>query len=157
MQLCRRTSIERTPMEYGSRVFEKKEYVALKRILNFNKHCEGFLPKDVFEVLRDGLAKALVKNNEEMPRTIVRLNSKVTLSGKNGRTRTVQLVLPSEKNNERGRISVISSLGANLIGLGVGHRVLLGVPHGSNAVEIVKVVSPNSTEVDLIYGSDLLP
>lgn len=143
-------------MEYGGRVFEKREYIVLKRILNFHRHYDDFLSKEVFHILSDGLARASIKNNEEMPSTIVRLNSKVTLANEDGQTFTVRLVLPSEKNNGVKSLSVISVLGANLIGLKVGERVLNGLPPQSNTVEIVEVERPGRLATNIVFGMDPL-
>ncbi|WP_149304733.1 GreA/GreB family elongation factor [Pareuzebyella sediminis] len=148
-------SIEIEPMDHDNRVFEKRDYVALKRILNFHRHCEDFLQKDVFEILKEGLTQALVKNDEEMPSAIVRLNSKVTLTDEDGQTPTVQLVLPSEKNRDKGKVSVISTLGANLIGFAVGHKVSIEVLPKHKILEIVQVSGPNHRRVpDTISGMD---
>ena len=57
----------------------------------------------------------------DMPSGHVRLNSRVTFLDENSRRiREVQLVIPAKANVAEGRISILTSMGAALYGLGDG-------------------------------------
>jgi len=59
-----------------------------------------------------------------LPRNVVALGSHVVFTdASNGITRRVQLVLPAEADIGQGRISVLSLVGAGLIGLKAGQSI----------------------------------
>ncbi len=142
-------------MKYGSLILEKKEYVALKRILNFHRHYEDPVHKEALERLKEGLQKALVIDEEETPGDVVRLYSAVTLSPGDGQSQTVQLVLPSEENKRTNKISVLSTLGAHLMGLAVSDTLQTGVPSNMQTLRIARVERPPEISADLYSRMDL--
>ena len=59
-----------------------------------------------------------------MPRNVVALGSHVTFTdGASGATRRMQLVMPAEADIGQGRISILSLVGAGLIGLRAGQSI----------------------------------
>ncbi|MFL6755789.1 MAG: GreA/GreB family elongation factor [Sphingomicrobium sp.] len=75
----------------------------------------------VAALLLEEIERAELHDVSDMPRGHVRLNSRVTfLDEKSRRIREVQLVLPTDANIAEGRISVLTSMGAALYGLGDG-------------------------------------
>lgn len=59
-----------------------------------------------------------------LPRNVVALGSHVTFTdGASGTTRRVQLVMPAEADIGQGRISILSLVGAGLIGLRAGQSI----------------------------------
>ena len=60
----------------------------------------------------------------ELPRNVVALGSQVVFTdAASGATRRVQIVLPAEADIGQGRISVLSLVGAGLIGLKAGQSI----------------------------------
>jgi len=75
----------------------------------------------VAALLLEEIERAELHDVSDMPTGHVRLNSRVTfLDEKSRRIREVQLVLPTDANIAEGRISVLTSMGAALYGLGDG-------------------------------------
>lgn len=67
------------------------------------------------------LERAVVLDTDESDQTFVRLHSRVEYVDLiNGRTRTLEVVPPDEADIDRRRVSVLSPVGAALIGLAVG-------------------------------------
>lgn len=76
---------------------------------------------EVAEYLQEEIHRAEVRPTEEVPDTVVTLGSWVTYQNvDNGSIRTLQLVLPSEADPAQQKISIISPIGAALIGVSVG-------------------------------------
>ena len=63
--------------------------------------------------------------------------------------KTVQLVWPEDRSSDPGRISVLSPLGAALIGLRVGDQMPYFVAGSMNVVRIESVKGPESNVVPL--------
>ena len=81
----------------------------------------------------------------EMPADVVTLGSEVTFREQD-RTRTVQIVAPEDADIERGRISVLTPVGAALLGLTVGQKISWDMPDKRVAVlEVLAVRQPNDT------------
>jgi regulator of nucleoside diphosphate kinase len=69
-------------------------------------------------LLAEEIARATVCTEQDMPARIVRLGSIVRYRDLlSGRQRRVQLVLPPDADMDEGRISILSPIGAALIGL----------------------------------------
>lgn len=78
----------------------------------------------------------------EVPDDVVTLGSEVTFRH-GDRTQTVQIVAPEEADIEQRRISVLTPVGAALLGLAVGQRIDWELPDERAAVlEVVAVRQP---------------
>ncbi len=79
----------------------------------------------------------------QMPRDVVALGSQVTFTDEaSGITRTVQIVLPAEADIGRGRISILSLVGAGLIGLRPGQSIDWPMQDGRLRRLLVTAASP---------------
>lgn len=75
--------------------------------------------------------RAKVHDRAKLPKDVVSIGSKVTfVDDNNGTIRTVQLVLPGEADIEAGRVSVMTPVGAGLIGMSVGRTIDWPCPDG---------------------------
>jgi len=77
------------------------------------------------QMLAEELDRAFVVRVDDTDQPFVRLHSQVEyLDLPSGRTRTLEVVPPEEADIDRGRVSVLSPVGAALIGLAAGdsHR-----------------------------------
>jgi regulator of nucleoside diphosphate kinase len=73
------------------------------------------------EILSQELDRAVVVGPDNTDRPFVGLHSQVEyLDLSSGRTRTLAVVPPDEADIDRGRVSVLSPVGAALIGLAAG-------------------------------------
>ena len=79
-------------------------------------------PADGGGGLREELERAQVR--AKVPDTVVAMNSTVEfLDDAHGETRTVQLVYPKEADIAANKVSVLSPVGAGLIGLKAGQSI----------------------------------
>lgn len=76
-------------------------------------------------LLLDELERAQVKPDHLVPDDVVGMNATVEfIDESHGHSRTVQLVYPAEADINAGRISVLTPIGAGLIGLAAGQSIL---------------------------------
>ncbi|MCA1405716.1 nucleoside diphosphate kinase regulator [Ensifer sp. IC3342] len=87
---------------------------------------------DVAEALLSELERAQVSAHD-LPTDSVQMGSTVAFDADNGFAKEVTLVYPGEADIEAGRISVLTPIGAALIGLSVGQSIdwldRAGKPH----------------------------
>lgn len=77
------------------------------------------------------VARATVVPSETAPRDVVAMGSKVTFrDDATGQDRTVTLVYPDEADMTEGRVSVLTPVGAALIGLSVEQSIERQTPDG---------------------------
>lgn len=74
-------------------------------------------------------------------RGLVRMGSRVTYrDNRTGEARDIVLVYPHEANIERNRISVLTPVGAALIGLSIGQRIEFQTPgHQTRSITVLNV------------------
>ncbi|MBY0560878.1 nucleoside diphosphate kinase regulator [Hyphomicrobium sp.] len=78
----------------------------------------------VSELLMSEIARATVHRAARMPSDVVTMHSTVEFTDEgSGAERTVQLVYPAEADISNGRISILTPVGAGLIGLREGHSI----------------------------------
>lgn len=88
-------------------------------------------PAFVREYLRRELSRADVVDDPALPSDIVRIAAAVTFrDDQAGRTRTVTLVYPAAEDAARGHVSVMTPIGAALIGLKAGQSIDWIAPSG---------------------------
>ena len=97
-------------------------------------------------LLLDEIERAQVVTDREAPDDVVRMHSTVEfIDEAHGQTRTVQLVYPSEADIGAGRVSVLTPIGAGLIGLRPGQEICWPDRDGRERIlRILRVVSPGS-------------
>ena len=126
-------------MKYGSLILEKKEYVYVKRILNISGYAENFETQKSLQRLSDELKIALVVDEEDVPEDVIGFNSTVVMFFEDGKERSIQLVSPSEKSKKEDEISILSPLGAALLGYSEGDTIEWDFPTGKQSLKIVEV------------------
>jgi regulator of nucleoside diphosphate kinase len=78
---------------------------------------------DVANELLEELERAQIVDDKDVPTDVVRMGSTVTFKSDDGHTRTLKLVWPADESLDQHRISVITPVGAALIGLGAGQSI----------------------------------
>ncbi|MGE0621267.1 MAG: nucleoside diphosphate kinase regulator [Pseudomonadales bacterium] len=87
-------------------------------------------PKSV-SLLHDELDNATVVAEGQLPADVVAMGSTVSFRDiDTGAESTVELVYPSQADASQGRISILAPVGAALIGLRIGERIVWPVPNG---------------------------
>lgn len=79
---------------------------------------------DVYGYLSDELDRAMVVAPDEIARSVVTMNAGVTFRDETtGQTRCVTLVYPQQADLADGKLSVLTPIGAALIGVAAGHSI----------------------------------
>lgn len=79
----------------------------------------------VCELLLGEIDRARVLPDSDVPPDVVGMNSLVEfLDERQGRQRTVKLVYPGEADISSGKVSVLTPIGAGLIGLSPGQEIM---------------------------------
>lgn len=104
---------------------------------------------DTADALLYELDRALVVPDGRIPNDAVRMGSTVHYRTSEGDTRQVVLVYPAEANISEGRISVLTPVGAALIGLSTGQSITWLTRDGRKQVlTVLAVIPPRPTEND---------
>ena len=80
------------------------------------------LPEVANELLAE-MERAKVVEAKAVPADVVRMGSIVTFEQDDGHTRRMTLVYPAEEDIDEKRLSVMTPIGAALVGLGVGQSI----------------------------------
>jgi regulator of nucleoside diphosphate kinase len=95
------------------------------------------------EFLRFVLGRARTVPDDELSREIVRMNSTVKYRTDDGWERTVTLVYPQQADAAAGMTSILSTMGAALIGLRLGQTItLMGWDGAFREVTVLSVDAP---------------
>ncbi|MGQ3672774.1 nucleoside diphosphate kinase regulator [Xanthobacter sp. TB0136] len=101
---------------------------------------------DVAEELLTELERAKVVPAKRLPATAVRMGSTITYKA-NGAERTVSLVYPGDADIAAGRISIMTPIGAALIGLSEGQSITWTARDGRpNELEVLSVKNVEEAE-----------
>jgi len=113
----------------------EKDLLRLKNILSFQK-------SDEFENLEIELERAKIITDANVPDDLVTMNSKFRfLNIQENKEMVITIVYPHESNFAEGKISVLASLGAALIGLREGQEINWMFPDGkTRTLKILEVL-----------------
>jgi len=100
---------------------------------------------DVATLLLDELERAEACSSDEMPPTVVNIGSNVTFRyNDNGQSRTVRLVFPNDADISKGWVSVLTPIGATLLGLAEGDQMEWTTRYGeARSLTILTVNEPS--------------
>ena len=100
---------------------------------------------DVATLLLDELERAEACSSDEMPPTVVNIGSEVTFRyNDNGQSRTVRLVFPNDADISKGWVSVLTPIGATLLGLAEGDQMEWTTRYGeARSLTILTVNEPS--------------
>lgn len=97
---------------------------------------------DVAQELLDEMDRAKVVKAGNVPVDVVRMGSTVTFKSDDGTTRTLKLVYPADESLDEHRISVMTPVGAALIGLSEGQSISWTARDGKHhRLTVTKVAS----------------
>ncbi len=108
------------------------------RLLAVAERARGAAPQ-LAERLLEEIERADLRPTDAMPTNVVTIGSIVTFRDGN-RTQTIEIVMPHDADVDRGRVSVVTPMGAALLGLTAGQRISWELGYGKIAVvEVVEV------------------
>jgi regulator of nucleoside diphosphate kinase len=97
--------------------------------------------------LLEELKSAQIMKEEQLPDDVVCLDSEVEIQETNsGQKFTFQIVLPSEANMKKNRVSVFAPIGVALLGYRTGAKVQWEMPNGIKIFDILKVTHKASNQ-----------
>ena len=86
---------------------------------------------DLAEQILDEVNRARIHKDGALPKDVVAIGSEVEyLDDSTGEKRRLTLVLPPEADIEAGKISIMTPVGAGLIGMSVGREISWPTPDG---------------------------
>ncbi|ETN96485.1 regulator of nucleoside diphosphate kinase [Zhouia amylolytica] len=130
-------------MKYEGIVIEKKEFVILKRLLNTAGYGqEDARGKSIYR-LKQELTTALVYSEEFMPEDVIRFNSVITVASTDGWQKQFTLVMPSDGDFKTNKVSILTPMGAAVIGYAKGDIIDWEFPGGSKQITITEVKQPS--------------
>lgn len=95
---------------------------------------------EVAEELLNEMERAKIVTDGSVPADVVRMGSTVTFRSDDGRERTETLVYPVDEDSTHHKISVMTPVGAALIGLAVGQSISWTARDGrKHQLTVVKV------------------
>jgi regulator of nucleoside diphosphate kinase len=98
-------------------------------------------PPPGLTVLERELAQAVAVKSEDVPATVVTMNSEVEFVDlETAERRSLTIVFPSMADIEVGRVSVLAPLGTALIGSHEGASVAWHTPRGPRQLQVERVV-----------------
>ena len=117
------------------------EYQILRDIVKRNTDTN--LTKDV-QQLSNELDRAIVIQEEELNKKIIRINSEVEfVEEKSKRKMKIQVVLPKNADFNNGKISILAPLATALIGFSENDFVTWNMPNGETKLKILSVSNEN--------------
>ncbi len=113
----------------------EKDLLRIKHVLSFQKSEE-------FENLELELDRAKIISDDIVPPDLVTMNSKIKfLNVEDNKEMIITIVYPSDANFSEGKVSVLASLGAALIGLRVNQEIKWMFPDGkTKTLKLLSVI-----------------
>lgn len=94
-------------------------------------------------LLTQELDRAIINNGDLLDKTIIRINSHVTIEDVAiNKPMKIQIVLPSQSNIKEGKVSVLAPLCIALIGFKENDEVEWQLPSGIKNLKIIAVTNP---------------
>ena len=86
------------------------------------------------------LKNAQIVNAVDMPKDVIRFNSRIMVYSENGWEKSIQLVIPQDKDAKQDKISILTPMGAALFGYSEGDTIEWDFPSGKQVIKIVAVL-----------------
>jgi regulator of nucleoside diphosphate kinase len=111
----------------------------LLKLLNGVQYC-GQKEQGYLECLVEEMERAVVVPPEKVSGDVVTLNTRMRVKDLDSREESlIQLVFPNDGDCDRGKISILTPIGAALIGYCAGDTVEWKVPDGLRRVRIEEI------------------
>lgn len=117
------------------------DFVAIDRMLESHTAKEEEQQK-IAKYLGRELDRADIVPSKDLPKHIVSMYTKVTYAdSKSGGTRTVELVYPHEADINVNKVSLMTPIGAALIGMAIGNSITWYTPDGGEQTMTILAVN----------------
>ncbi len=130
-------------MKYEKLYIEKKEFLLLKRFMNLSGYYKDNTFRKSVEKLVGELESAQVCDDADMPKDVIRFNTTLTIGAEKGWRKTFKLVMPKESDVKNDKISILTPMGAAVMGYAEGDSITWEFPSGEQKLIIEKVVQEN--------------
>ncbi|PHN95594.1 transcription elongation factor GreAB [Maribacter sp. 6B07] len=130
-------------MKYGNLVIEKKEFVVLKRLMNLSGYYKDDTLRKSVKKLASELETAIILDANDMHEDVIRLNTMVTIVSDSGWNKKFKLVMPTDSDIKHNKISILTPMGAAVMGYSEGDTVQWEFPVGEQKLTIEKVEQEN--------------
>ncbi|WP_339840876.1 GreA/GreB family elongation factor [uncultured Maribacter sp.] len=130
-------------MKYGNLVIEKKEYVLLKRFMNLSGYYKDDTLRKSVQKLVGEMESAIICDASEMYDDVIRFNTTVTIVSDGGWHKKFKLVMPMDSDIKNDKISILTPMGAAVMGYSEGDTLLWEFPSGEQKLTIEKVEQEN--------------
>ena len=130
-------------MKYGNLVIEKKEFVVLKRLMNLSGYYKDDTLRKSVKKLASELETAIILDANDMHEDVIRLNTMVTIVSDSGWYKKFKLVMPTDSDIKNNKISILTPMGAAVMGYSEGDTVQWEFPVGEQKLTIEKVEQEN--------------
>lgn len=127
-------------MEVKNLIITEKDKKQLIDLIKSSEAVDPIAAKCRKKLLEE-LKEAILIDEEKFPKNIVRIGSVITLSTRFGRKSGLELVLPSNADIQKGRLSALSPMGTAIIGYEEGSEVNWHFPQGDEIIHIEKVTN----------------
>ncbi|MCG2462335.1 GreA/GreB family elongation factor [Flavobacteriaceae bacterium F89] len=131
-------------MKYKNLIIEKKEYVLLKRMMNLSGYYKDETLRKSVKKLVGELESAQICDEADMPKDVIRFNTVITIVSKNGWRRKFKLVMPNDSDVRNDKISILTPMGAAVMGYAEGDSLVWEFPSGEQKLTIEKVEQENN-------------
>ncbi|UGU14416.1 GreA/GreB family elongation factor [Sinomicrobium kalidii] len=126
-------------MKYTNLIIEKREYVLLKQLIQLSGYYGDTVFRNSIKHLHKELLSARICDEEEMPHDVIRFNSYVSIASGDGWSKRFQLVLPNDSDISKNKISILTPMGAAVMGYAARDTLVWEFPAGSRSLTIVAV------------------
>lgn len=131
-------------MKYGSLVIEKREYVLLKRLMNLSGYYKDDTLRKSVKKLVGELESAQISDEADIPEDVIRFNTTVTIVSEGGWHKRFKLVMPMDSDIKNNKVSILTPMGAAVMGYSEGDTLLWEFPSGEQKLTIEKVEQENT-------------
>lgn len=90
------------------------------------------------------LESAQICDEADMPKDVIRFNTMITIVSKNGWRRKFKLVMPNDSDVRNDKISILTPMGAAVMGYAEGDSLVWEFPSGEQKLTIEKVEQENN-------------
>jgi regulator of nucleoside diphosphate kinase len=112
-----------------------------------SEFAKAISPVEYLDDLRAELKKARIVQPNKVPRSVVTMNSTVTLRDlETGEKETYTLVYPDQADIANNRLSVLAPVGTAILGQRVGEELKWRVPSGWRRLKVQRVVAQPERE-----------
>lgn len=126
-------------------ILTAKDLMTLDTLLAIGSADKNKAENYIADYLQRELNRADVVAEKDLPEHVVRMHSTVTYSTNMfGEERSITLVYPKEANISAGKVSVMTPIGAALIGMAAGNSITYYTPGGgAQTLTVISVKAPS--------------